>query len=47
MILKRNRFEQVKNRNNQKTVKSVRLIGMGHGIYGGKDFGSFFGKRPP
>ena len=36
MRTKKKTVEQEKNRNSQKSVKSVRLMGMG--VYGGKDF---------
>ena len=36
MRTKKKTVEQEKNRNSQKSVKSVQLIGMG--VYGGKDF---------
>ena len=36
MRTKKETVEQEKNRNSQKSVKSVRLMGMG--VYGGKDF---------
>ena len=36
MRTKKKTVEQEKNRNSQKSVKSVQLMGMG--VYGGKDF---------
>ena len=36
MRTKKKTIEQEKNRNSQKSVKSVQLMGMG--VYGGKDF---------
>ena len=36
MKTKKKNVEQEKNRNSQKSVKSVRLMGVG--VYGGKDF---------
>ena len=36
MRTKKKTVEQEKNRNGQKSVKSVQLMGMG--VYGGKDF---------
>ena len=41
MRTKTKTVEQEKNRNSQKSVKSVRLMGMG--VYGGKDFWKNFG----